>query len=154
MLSKSENFNCNKLFCWSWSRWSSFLTAYTKFFLYSTQWIFKSSNLHFINHSSKNQCSGIFFWKKVLLIGGSYTFAKFFAEQKKIGIQGSVSVFCLLSQISSVLINTTVNCQGMNLKTALLWLLSFRWEFNRNHMFSFIAKSVLFSTKKYIIRLD
>ena len=69
----------------------------------------------------------------------------------------SVSVFCLLSQmknqiynmfieqicpcssvfykpspmkyhISSVLINTTVNCQDTNLKTALLWLLSFWLE--------------------------
>ncbi len=68
----------------------------------------------------------------------------------------SVSVFCLLSQIrnqiynmlieqiwpcssvfskpspttyhiNSVLIDTTVNCQETNLKTALLWLLSFRW---------------------------
>ena len=117
------------------------------------------SNLHFLNPSYKNQCSGIAFFGKGIVNGWTLNFCYFFLQRKIIRnaiVPGaSVSVFCLnvstqepiyitlieqinpvggtkpsptTYHISSVLINTTVNCQETNLKTALLWLLSFRWE--------------------------
>ena len=114
-----------------------FLTAYTSFF-FLWQWIFKSSNLHFLNPSYKNPCSGIAFFEKCIVNGWTLNFCN----------SSWRLCFCLLSQIkkqiynmlieqiwpcssvfskpspttyhiSSVLVYSTVNCQKTNLKTAL-----------------------------------